>query len=431
MTDAESGIAAIIAHLKTCPQGVSVSEMAETLHINRNTVARYLDKLLVSGRVEMRSFGKAKVFYLSRRVPVSAMLNLSSEMVLMVDAGLQVIQANSAVAAFLNCSADDLIGKPVYAGYAGRICPDNVADLLRSGLQGDAVHEEIVVEAPSGPCILDLRIYPIVLPDGNRGATLLLEDITAQVKAEAAVAENEAMFRRIVETVQDVLWSVDANGILTYISPGISRVTGDTPESLLGKPLQSLIAPREAERVSAAMFADRAKQNGFTLHEIPVIGGDGRRHFCDFTASPLRSEDESGEFLGFSGALHDISGRYEAEQGEKRWRLFMDAVMENIPAAIMASDLKTGQCYYVNREAERFFRFSRSELMHMTIQEILDDLGSDVLRASLQESMDRREKIMVSAIVQRGKKETQVSARFVPMKLSADLEYIISIFFAE
>ncbi len=431
MTDRDSGVLAILAYLKEQPQGASVLEMADSLHINRNTAARYLDLLLLSGKVEMRRFGKAKVFHLSHRVPVSAMLNLSSEMVLVINARLEIIQANRAVLEFLSCEAADLVGSPVYDGPARRFCEGELVSQLQAGMRGASVRDELEIESTCGPCVLDMRIYPIVLSDGNSGVTLIFDDITARVQAEATLAANEATFRRIVETVQDVLWSVDAEGIITYMSPGITRVTGHTPAVLEGKPLSSLIAPREAGRFAARLADDRVKLAGFSLHEMPVVGADGVKHYCDFTAFPLYDDVPYPVFLGYSGALHDISGRYEAELGEKRWRLFLNVVMENIPAIITASDLKTGQCYYANLDAERFFRMSRGELMHTTIHRMLDDLGSAKFIDARRQSAEKREKILVTDTIKRGKKENTVSARFVPLKLSADHEYIIAIFFVD
>ncbi|NYT05114.1 MAG: helix-turn-helix domain-containing protein [Methanomicrobiales archaeon] len=80
--------------LKDNPRGMSVSDISAMLGMNRNTVARYLDMLLVSGQAEMKAYGKAKVYYLSQRVPIAAMLDFSSDMVVVLDRDLRVVQAN-------------------------------------------------------------------------------------------------------------------------------------------------------------------------------------------------------------------------------------------------------------------------------------------------------------------------------------------------
>jgi DNA-binding IclR family transcriptional regulator len=74
--------AKIIDILKENPQGLSITGILKEIGINRNTAGRYLETLLVSGQVEMRHFGMAKIYALSNRVPQSAMLSISSDLVL-------------------------------------------------------------------------------------------------------------------------------------------------------------------------------------------------------------------------------------------------------------------------------------------------------------------------------------------------------------
>ena len=62
MVELTGDFSEILTLLQDNPRGMSVTEIADAAHINRNTVARYMDNLLLAGRVEMRMFGKAKVF---------------------------------------------------------------------------------------------------------------------------------------------------------------------------------------------------------------------------------------------------------------------------------------------------------------------------------------------------------------------------------
>ncbi|MFA6333794.1 MAG: helix-turn-helix domain-containing protein, partial [Methanoregula sp.] len=80
--------------LEQNPQGLSITELVRTGGLNRNTVGRYLDNLLVSGQVEMRHFGMAKIYTLSQRLPVSSVLSISSELVIQLDGSLRLIFLN-------------------------------------------------------------------------------------------------------------------------------------------------------------------------------------------------------------------------------------------------------------------------------------------------------------------------------------------------
>ena len=50
--------------LKSHPKGLSISEISSRLNMNRNSVAKYLELLSISGKVEMQEFGSSKVYYL-------------------------------------------------------------------------------------------------------------------------------------------------------------------------------------------------------------------------------------------------------------------------------------------------------------------------------------------------------------------------------
>ena len=96
----------IKAMLKWHPRGSTISDIAYGVKMNRNLAAKYLDMLLISGQVEMQVMGAARVYFLSKRVPVSALLEFSSDLIIVIGADLRVIQLNEQV--------------PVFAGEIGR-----------------------------------------------------------------------------------------------------------------------------------------------------------------------------------------------------------------------------------------------------------------------------------------------------------------------
>src|SRR5512136_2026582 len=100
--------------LKWHPRGMTISDLASEMKINRNLVAKYLDMLLIAGQVEMQLIGAAKVFFLSRRVPISALLEFSSDIVIMLDSDLRILQVNEQVPLLLNEKKETLIGRKIH-----------------------------------------------------------------------------------------------------------------------------------------------------------------------------------------------------------------------------------------------------------------------------------------------------------------------------
>ena len=418
----------ILTLLKDNPRGMSVTEIADAAHINRNTIARYMDNLLMAGRVEMRMFGKAKVFFLSKRVPVSAMLNLSSEMVLLTDSDLNVIQANEAVFSFLSCSEDELVGHPIYEGRGCTLCGEILTEQIRTALQGETVRGELRLFKDGEEKTLDQRLYPLVLPDGKPGVTIILDDITERVKTETALEQSESMFRRLVETVSDVIWSVDENSRIQYISPQIEALLGYHPDEMTGKLFSDFMPEGAGCRFAWGVLSEISKENGFTLIQFPLLTKDGHKIYCDFTGTPIVLEEDREIFLGYNGALRDVSDQRQAEQSAKRWKSFLDAVIDNIPGLITVSDLNTHQFYYVNHAAAAFLRRGKQEFVQIKLPELLVECGADELLDTLETAVSFKQTVNVKeTVITVGGEQKHLSMQMIPMTLSVDREYLILI----
>lgn len=428
MVELTGDFSEILRLLKDNPRGMSVTEIADAAHINRNTIARYMDNLLMAGRVEMRMFGKAKVFFLSKRVPVSAMLNLSSEMVLLTDSDLTVIQANEAVLSFLSCSEEELVGSPIYEGRGCTLCGEILTEQIRTALLGETVRGELRLFKDGEEKTLDQRLYPLVLPDGKPGVTIILDDITERVQAENALEQSEAMFRRMVETISDVIWSVDENSKIQYISPQIEYLLGYRPEEMVGKLFSDFMPEGAGCRFAWGVLSEVSKENGFSLIQFPLLTKSGRKIYCDFTGTPVVLEEDSEIFIGYNGALRDVSDQRQAEQSSKRWKSFLDAVIDNIPGLITVSDLNTHQFYYVNKSAETFLNKGRQEFMHTTLPENLTECGADELLDTVETAVSFRQTMNVKeTVITIGDQQKHLSMQMIPMTLSVDREYLILI----
>ncbi|WML67530.1 MAG: hypothetical protein METHP_01069 [Methanoregula sp. SKADARSKE-2] len=65
----------IKALIRDNPLGINIKAISEGVAMSRNSVAKYLDVLAASGHLEVRQMGNAKLYHLSRRVPLDAVIN--------------------------------------------------------------------------------------------------------------------------------------------------------------------------------------------------------------------------------------------------------------------------------------------------------------------------------------------------------------------
>ena len=101
--------------LKSRPKGLTISDISQMLKLNRNSVAKYLEILLITGQVKMRLYGNAKVYYLSQRVPISSMLKFATELILILDTDLKIIDVNDNFLSFFGLQKENLIGNDIQA----------------------------------------------------------------------------------------------------------------------------------------------------------------------------------------------------------------------------------------------------------------------------------------------------------------------------
>ena len=80
--------------LKDNPKGFTITQIADMLNISRQSASKYLSILNAIGLAEMRMFGPAKVYYPSERVPLYALLNRSSDAIMLLNKKFMIFDIN-------------------------------------------------------------------------------------------------------------------------------------------------------------------------------------------------------------------------------------------------------------------------------------------------------------------------------------------------
>ena len=149
--------------LKKNPQGLSITEIVKTTGINRNTAGRYLENLLVSGQVEMRRFGMAKIYGVSQRVPLSAVLSISSELVLQLDNNLRIVFINEPFLDLLGTEEKMILGKNIEYTPVNSVFDESFPRLL------EKIQEGLNGKEASGDIFLPLKDLIFYFPDRTNG----------------------------------------------------------------------------------------------------------------------------------------------------------------------------------------------------------------------------------------------------------------------
>ncbi|MET0623971.1 MAG: PAS domain S-box protein, partial [Pyrinomonadaceae bacterium] len=123
-----------------------------------------------------------------------------------------------------------------------------------------------------------------------------------------ALRESENRYRRIVETTNEGIWMLDAEGRTSYVNPRMTEVLGYIADELLGRYCGDFMD----DRAQAAENLERQRRGMAEQYQLQLRHRDGRWLWVNVSATPMFNED--GEFTGSLAMLTDITERKRAEE---------------------------------------------------------------------------------------------------------------------
>ena len=307
--------------LEKHPEGLSITDLVRSVKVNRNTAGRYLENLLLSGQVEMRRFGMAKMYTLTKRMPVSSFLSLSSELVMQLNSSQRVIYANDPLLAFLGAPAKDLFGKNIEFTSFPIVFEDIFPELLdrfRKGLNGEEWHGEL--SRPVREKFFFCRITPTVSDEGTKGVSVLLEDISNKKRDEVRIRKSEAWLRSIF-MASPVGIGVVSGRVFLEVNDRFCQMTGYSPSELVGKSVRVLYPSQEDFNMVGEQVYNQVQRCGTGSVETRWRKKDGGIIDILLNLTPLDPAHMSG---GITFTALDITERKQAEQAlresENRYR---------------------------------------------------------------------------------------------------------------
>lgn len=149
------------------------------------------------------------------------------------------------------------------------------------------------------------------------GCVARLRLVDDQVEAETRLRRSEESYRLLAENARDVIWTMAADGEISYVSPSVQWLRGISPEQAMVQPLEQVHPPESRRRVLRYLRqVDRDCRGGRKPQsfrdELAYFCADGSTIWCDVLALPVLDEDGSLRYL--LGTSRDITERKRYEQ---------------------------------------------------------------------------------------------------------------------
>ena len=131
------------------------------------------------------------------------------------------------------------------------------------------------------------------------------------------MAADPGLYRMLAENGHDVIWATDLELRTTYISPAITRLTGETPEENLAEPFYDKFTPESVRLLKETLSAELAREanaepDRAVRLEVERKRKDGSTIWVEVVVSLIR--DESGKIKGLHGVSRDIDERRRFER---------------------------------------------------------------------------------------------------------------------
>ena len=264
-------------------------------------------------------------------------------------------------------NADQLIGRNmhdlIHHSHAdGTAIPTEECALLNGLDRKVHCDSEMFWRADGNSFPVEYWSHPIRQEDKVIGLVVSFIDITERKKKDEALRISEERFKRMVNGAPLGIAIVDSlNARFYLVNPAMARITGRSMDELNRIDWVSITHPDDIQPDKDNMAAMNAgKIPGFQMEKRYLLA-DGQYSWVKITVAPMYVVDKSKPRHLLMVA--DINNSKRAEQtlweSEERFR----KMFRNHSAVMLLIKPETGEIFDANQAAEKFYRYSREELL--------------------------------------------------------------------
>ena len=214
--------------------------------------------------------------------------------------------------------------------------------------------------------------------DKNRfiiGLTCFNLDISERKNAELILSKTLSQMTDLLNTLPDMVWMKDLNGVYIAANPAMEKFFGLSKESIIGKTDYDFMDVQSADTCRQTDAQALAK-NAMIVAEEEVIDANGQKTVIEIRKVPIKEHDN---VIGFIGIGTDITIQRKLQDALLHEKLFLKTLIHTIPDLVWVKDIE-GVYLACNKRFEEFFGVPESELIGKTDYDFVDKTLADFFR---------------------------------------------------
>lgn len=359
----------IIATLSNHSAALTITEIASSSGVNRHAVARHLDTLELLGKVRKIQQGNAKKYFRASFVPVSGLIDISSDLIIIVDKNLVIQYINNAAERKLGLIGNDIVGERIDMLHTDIFSSPEVIEGLKTHSPNKVFRTQIF--HPDGT-IYSITILELSLEIGKSLISITAEDITDSKRVEQEILESEEKYKALFKANADPIFLVGQDsGTIVDVNKAACDLYGYSRDDFLGMNI-----------VGIAIDPDKTAEN--IQEAIPFTPLDYHMHRSG-RVFPVELSTVMVEIKGVKTVItttRDITKRLMVEDAIRQIRRNFETFFNTTDDFLFVIS-KTGVILEINRTVIQRLGYSREHL-----------LGSSILNVHPPERQEEAAQIM-------------------------------------
>ena len=222
-----------------------------------------------------------------------------------------------------------------------------------------------------------------IMKDDNKTKKQLVDELTELRLQNAALKESESpeKYRSLVENLRDVIYELDSQGMVLYISPAVRDMLGFDSTEIVGKSFIDL-AYKDDLNLMTEWFSELSKGTE-KPSDYRVLNKSGELRWAQTKTRPVI---EDGVFKGAHGILLDVTAQRRAEEAlrksEERYRW----VLDNMADVITVMDMNL-RFTYVSPSIMRMRGYTAEEAVAQTLEQVMTPESLQISAKVFEEEM--------------------------------------------